>query len=223
MTDLPTTTRECLRGITTELRCTLHLVRHGQSTWNLERRVQGHQNSPALTDLGRAQAAAAAAELADGQATLLLTSDLTRAAQTADIIGRATGLRPTATTLLREQGLGSLEGLTTGEAGAALAGMDLSDPETPYGDGESRRDVLDRFRKLLASPLVADQSLDAQIIMVSHGDTIRIATAHLLGEDPVVGPWREISNGWVVTVHPARSQRAADNADSRATTPDAGR
>ena len=203
MMDLSTVARERLLSTRSDLRCTLHLVRHGQSSWNLQHRVQGQQHAPELTDLGRAQAAGAAAVLAGTQATLLLTSDLTRAVQTAEIIGRATGLAPAVTTLLREQGLGSLEGLTTGEAGAALAGVDLSDPETPYGDGESRQDVLNRFREMLTSPLVADVGHDDGIIMVSHGDTIRIAVAHLLGEHPVTGPWRSIDNGCVVTVHPA--------------------
>lgn len=193
----------------TGLRCTVHLVRHGQSTWNLQRRVQGQQNAPELTDLGRAQASRAAAVIAGSGATLLLTSDLTRAVQTAEIIGRATGLRPMVTPLLREQGLGSLEGLTTDEAAAALAGVDLTDPDTPYGDGESRGDVLARFRLLMAAPPVTAALPDSRIVMVSHGDTIRIALAHLLGEHPATGPWRQIENGCITTVRPAPQRTAA--------------
>jgi probable phosphoglycerate mutase len=189
-------------GAANLLRCTVHLVRHGQSTWNLEHRVQGHQSAPELTDLGRRQASAAAAVFAASRVTRLLTSDLTRAVQSAEIIGAATGLVPIASTLLREQSLGSLEGATHAEAAAAFAGVDLSDPETPYGDGESRRDVLSRFRELMSSDLVTEVAPEGGIIMVSHGDTIRIAVAHLLGEDPVTGPWRTIDNGSVVTVRP---------------------
>lgn len=189
-------------GTSNLLRCIVHLVRHGQSTWNLEHRVQGHQSAPELTDLGRQQAAAAAAELAGSNATLLLTSDLTRAVQTADMIGTAIGLVPTVSTLLREQSLGSLEGKTAAEARAAFAGVDLSDPQTPYGDGESRNDVLVRFRELLQWNTFARARPDDGIILVSHGDTIRIAIAHLLGEDPRTGPWRAIENGSVTTIRP---------------------
>ena len=179
---------------------TLHLVRHGQSTWNLEHRVQGQQNAPELTDLGRQQASLAAAELSPLGAVRLLTSDLTRAVQTAEIIGRAVGLTPVVTPLLREQALGTLEGLTTRQATAALAGVDLTDPDGRYGGGESRSDVVARFRALLASPTVAELGRADGIVMVTHGDTIRIAAAELLAEDLMTAPWRKIDNGSVTTI-----------------------
>jgi len=179
---------------------TLHLVRHGQSTWNLQHRVQGQQPEPELTDLGREQSVAAAAKLVGTSAVALLTSDLTRAVQTAEIIGRAIGLVPVVTHLLREQALGSLEGLTTRQATAELAGVDLTDPGARYGGGESRNDVTARFRALLASPLVTGHDPAGEIVMVSHGDTIRIAVADLLGEDLMTAPWRQIGNGSVTTI-----------------------
>ena len=70
---------------------TVHLVRHGQSTWNLQHRVQGQRDEPALTVLGRRQAVDAARELVGARPVRLLTSDLTRAVQTAGIIGRSSG------------------------------------------------------------------------------------------------------------------------------------
>ena len=179
---------------------TLHLVRHGQSTWNLQHRVQGQQSEPELTDLGREQSVAAAAKLIGTSAVALLTSDLTRAVQTAEIIGRAIGLVPVVTHLLREQALGSLEGLTTRQATAELAGVDLTDPGARFGGGESRNDVTARIRALLASPVVTDHDPVDEIIIVSHGDTIRIAVADLLGEDLLTAPWRRIGNGSVTTI-----------------------
>jgi probable phosphoglycerate mutase len=191
-------------------RPTLHLVRHGQSTWNLEHRVQGQQDAPVLTELGRRQAADVAATLAGSGAGLLLTSDLTRAVQTAEIIGSATGLPPIQTALLREQGLGSLEGLTTRQATAALAGVDLTDPATRYGAAESREDVAARIETLLTGPLLANAATAGGAILVTHGDTIRIAIAHLLAEDLAVAPWREIANGSVTTLRgPGRGPAVA--------------
>ena len=185
---------------------TVHLVRHGQSTWNLQHRVQGQRNEPALTDLGRRQAIAAARALAGVRPALLLTSDLTRSTQTADIIGRALRLQPIHTTLLREQALGELEGLSTQDASTRLTGLDLADPAVRYAGGESRDDVAARIGELFDSPLIIALAATEEIVLISHGDTIRIAIALLLGEDQADAPWRPIDNGSVTTVVPQASR-----------------
>jgi len=187
----------------------LHLVRHGQSTWNVVGLVQGQIHHPELTDLGRLQAAAAARLLAGSGATRLLTSDLCRAVQTAEIIGVATDLAPIKSSLLREQGLGILEGLSSEQAGIAweLAAQQALDdygepvPATalrPPG-GESMEDVRGRVAGILASPWVTDCSGD--VVIVSHGDTIRIMLAHLLGDDFENLSWRPVGNGDVHSVY----------------------
>ena len=185
---------------------TVHLVRHGQSTWNLQHRVQGQRNEPALTDLGRRQAIDAARALAGVRPALLLTSDLTRSTQTADIIGRALRLQPIHTTLLREQALGELEGLSTQDASTRLTGVDLADPVVRYAGGESRDDVAARIGELFTSPMINALTMTDEIVLVSHGDTIRIAIALLLGEDQADAPWRPIDNGSVTTVVPQASR-----------------
>ncbi|MET0965130.1 MAG: histidine phosphatase family protein [Nakamurella sp.] len=180
-----------------------HLVRHGQSTWNLEHRVQGAQHEPPLTDLGRHQARAAAAALLDllgGRPGLLMTSDQQRAVQTAEIIGGALGLRAIPTPLLREQGWGLLEGLTTTAAMAELADVDLSDPDFRWAGGESTTDVLSRVAELLGSATITDLPVGTEIILVSHGDTIRVLMTHLLGERLAEAPWRQFENGSVTTI-----------------------
>ena len=65
----------------------LCLVRHGQSTWNAERRIQG-QLDPPLSELGRAQANRVAERLARERWDVLYSSDLSRARQTAEAIAR---------------------------------------------------------------------------------------------------------------------------------------
>jgi len=79
-----------------KLAAPLYVLRHGETAWNLERRMQGTKDSP-LTERGRAQAEAMGrtlkAELArEPSATIFLRSPLGRARQTADIVGRALGL-----------------------------------------------------------------------------------------------------------------------------------
>ncbi|WP_300667445.1 histidine phosphatase family protein [Desulfoluna sp.] len=94
---------------------TLFLVRHGQTHWNVERRLQGHLNSP-LTETGKRQALAAGEALKERPITAAFTSPSGRAMETAKgIIGsRNIPLAPVEG--LREIGLGPLEGLPIEEA-----------------------------------------------------------------------------------------------------------
>ena len=80
-------------------------VRHGQSTWNVIDRMQGHELSPPLTELGREQAAQTAALLADRGVVRVLSSPAVRARQTADIIAERLGLEVVEEPLLLEKGL----------------------------------------------------------------------------------------------------------------------
>ncbi|MCW2840990.1 MAG: hypothetical protein JWR55_2473 [Aeromicrobium sp.] len=80
-------------------------VRHGQSTWNVLDRLQGHELSPPLTELGREQAAQAADALAGRGVVRLLSSPATRAVETAEIIAAALGLEVEIEPLLLEKGL----------------------------------------------------------------------------------------------------------------------
>src|SRR5690349_5142837 len=89
----------------------LLVVRHGETTWNREGRIQGHRDSP-LTGRGLAQARATAARLAGERAGALYSSDLGRAQQTAREVAAATALPVRLDDGLRERAFGILEGLT---------------------------------------------------------------------------------------------------------------
>ena len=80
-------------------------VRHGQSTWNAIDRMQGHELSPPLTDLGRTQSAQAADALVDQGVVHLISSPATRALETAAVIGERLGLEVVIEPLLLEKGL----------------------------------------------------------------------------------------------------------------------
>ena len=115
------------------------LVRHGETDWNRDERWQGHAG-PSLNQRGRAQAEAVAARLAGRQPAALVTSDLPRAVETAEVIAEATGLRPSLDAGLREVDVGSWSGLTREEA-------ELSDPDG-YARWDVRREWLERRRDL---------------------------------------------------------------------------
>ncbi|HEY0952392.1 histidine phosphatase family protein, partial [Nocardioides sp.] len=96
----------------------LVLLRHGRTAWNHVLRVQGHTDV-GLDDAGHEQAAGVASEVAAMRPSLLWTSDLARAQQTAAPVAAATGLAAVPDARLREFSLGEREGLTHEEYAAA--------------------------------------------------------------------------------------------------------
>jgi broad specificity phosphatase PhoE len=176
---------------------TLHLVRHGQSEWNLSRRLQGQVADVPLTPLGVEQARTAAMALAGRNIVAVHSSDLLRARRTAEVIGTALGLPVLLDAGLREQSYGTLEGLPTADVLAA-APYDFTDPEARGPSGESIGDVHDRVGRCLAG--YAERYAGRECVLVSHGDAIRIGLAWLDGVGPGDVPWREIPNGSVTTV-----------------------
>ena len=96
----------------------LLLLRHGQTAWNLEGRIQGHTDVQ-LDETGHAQARATAKELAALRPARIWASDLARAADTAAYVAEACGLQVTADARLREYALGARESLTHVEYAAA--------------------------------------------------------------------------------------------------------
>ena len=179
----------------------VYLVRHGQSEWNVLRLTQGQTMHPRLTDLGREQAERAARLVGEDlawRAPRILSSDLVRARETAEVLARRLGVLDGRVVLderLREQHLGSLEGRGYDETWAAAAEHDWSDPTLPVADGESLQDVHDRMASVLAG-----LDRDQVAVLVSHGDAIRAVLAHLGGLEPHQAPWVEVPNGAVARI-----------------------
>jgi broad specificity phosphatase PhoE len=154
----------------------LHLIRHGQTDWNIEGRFQG-QADPPLNASGLAQAEALAAALGPGLHQALYTSDLTRARQTAAALAARTGLAARLEPRLREVHHGQWDGLLLAEIvgrypddWAARARL----PETarPPG-GETVREVAARVSAALDD--IARQHPAGSVLVVSHG--LALATA----------------------------------------------
>ncbi len=177
----------------------LYLVRHGQSEWNVLELTQGQTTHPRLTPLGREQSALAAArllaDLGERKVGSIVSSDLVRATETAEIIASIVGGTVTPDVRLREQHLGDLEGRTYAVTWAAAEAHDWTDPDLRVAGGESPRHVRDRMVDLIGS-------LDRSVVtvLVSHGDAIRAAVAHLSGFPPNGAPWVEVPNGAVARV-----------------------
>ena len=174
---------------------TLLLVRHGQSEWNAAGILQGQTPHVPLTELGHAQAAAIARDLARLDPGALVSSDLRRAVQTAEYCARATGLPFTTTPALREMGHGVLEGRPSREIWNAV---DWSDPRARADGGESATDLHERVASYLAA-LAADPPAEV-VALVTHGDTIRAAQAVAAGLGPDAMPAVTPHNGTVTAL-----------------------
>ena len=149
----------------------IHLVRHGESTWNVEGRVQGQTRHVPLTHLGVTQARDVAARLAAVPIQRLYTSDLMRAVQTAEHVSNAIGVDPLPDVRLRERSYGMLEGEPNDEV--PMVGRNDGLPP----GGESFDAVVRRVGELL-DECVSEGGLEG-VALVTHGDTIRAALTWL--------------------------------------------
>jgi broad specificity phosphatase PhoE len=165
----------------------LVLLRHGQTTFNADSRMQG-QLDTGLSELGRAQAAAASEVLAKRQPLTIVSSDLQRAYDTALALSERCDVEVSVDVRLRETHLGDWQGLTHHEVDAVAPGARAAwrDDATlaPHG-GESRIDVADRSLPLVAELVAAvpqwgADERDHPVVLVAHGGLIAALTAALL-------------------------------------------
>jgi broad specificity phosphatase PhoE len=158
----------------------LLVVRHGQSEWNAIGRWQGHAD-PALSELGRRQAAVAAASI--GAVDGIISSDLLRAAETAAIIAQQLGVGPVMIDeRLRERDVGEWTGLTRTEIDKRWPGW-IDDLRRPDGFEEVESVLL---RVLDAFVAIREASLGGSLLVVTHGGVIRsLARSHGLDDVPV--------------------------------------
>jgi probable phosphoglycerate mutase len=213
------------------------MLRHGQTEYNAGSRMQGQLDTD-LSELGRAQAVAAAELLAKRQPLLIVSSDLRRALDTAVALGEHAGLPVSTDVRLRETHLGDWQGMTHLEVDAIAPGARLAWRDdarwAPHG-GESRVDVAARSMPLIAE-LIARQAEwgvdepDRPVVLVAHGGLIAALTGAILGLPvdnwPVLGgmgnaSWVQISGhssddaslediSWRLDVWNASAQVASD-------------
>lgn len=161
----------------------LILVRHGETDWNRKHIPQGHVDIP-LNKTGQKQAHALALRLQNWDIDAVYSSDLSRAAETASILGTTLALQVQFSAAWREIDLGAWCGLSRPEIErrfpqelAALArGEDI-----PRGGGETMADlqarVVAEYQRV--EPLHAGES----VLLVSHGGSLKALICHLIGLD----------------------------------------
>ncbi|EFK54716.1 histidine phosphatase family protein [Corynebacterium genitalium ATCC 33030] len=166
----------------------LIMLRHGQTTYNAGGRMQGQLDTP-LSENGVEQARAAAAWVKDHEHPVvkIVSSDLIRARDTAEIIAEQLGIDVELDPRLRETHLGSWQGMTHHDVDAEFAGARASwrhNPGWAPPGGESRLDVAARARPLIDDLMNTFQDWDGNtVLFVAHGGTISALTSNLLGLD----------------------------------------
>jgi broad specificity phosphatase PhoE len=160
---------------------TLHLIRHGETDWNREGRLQGWTDIPPNAT-GISQARATAAALRGRPIGAVISSDLSRAHDTAAVIAEHAGLELVVETALRERRYGSAEGRPNEEQeleyGRPLSEL-WDDHDVSFDGGESRRQAYQRVGEFLGSLLASPPP--SEIVLVSHGGTLRVARGFLEG------------------------------------------
>ena len=157
-------------------------MRHGQSTWNREHRIQG-QLDPPLSDDGRLQAAALARRLAGHHFEGFYASDLQRAWQTAEAVAAAGGRQPEAVIGLREIFLGDWEGMRTAELAERFPEAWAKWTREPDWDLVSRGERATKFEARVSAALDAifDRHPHGEVLVVTHGGVIQVALHRVVG------------------------------------------
>jgi probable phosphoglycerate mutase len=151
------------------------VVRHGQTVWNTETRIQGQTDSD-LTGEGLAQAEAIGRRLARERLDAIVASDLGRALRTAQVIASHCQLEVLPEPRLRERSFGQGEGLTYAEVDARWPGVFSraahSDPDAAIPGGETRRQFHERIHAAFLG--LAKAHAGRRVVAVTHGGVLAV-------------------------------------------------
>jgi probable phosphoglycerate mutase len=158
------------------------LVRHGETSWNVEGRLQGHEDIP-LNANGVAQARALAEALATTRFDAIYSSDLSRALDTASAVAKRLALTVIPLPAVRERNFGVFQGLTRQEAEHRFPEMQARvtrrEPDFIPPEGESLRQCYERIAAILDT--LADKHAGHTILLVAHGGVLDAARRFVTG------------------------------------------
>ncbi|MBU6234176.1 MAG: phosphoglycerate mutase family protein [Acidobacteria bacterium] len=170
-------------------------VRHGESTWNRDKIVQGQNDDAVLTEDGWRQARECGVTLTAAGFVRIIASDLRRTRETADALNESLQLPISYDPRLRERSYGVLE---TGASSAVTPdvsgfhdGRIVSLTAAP-ANGESLTDLFERVGSFLDD--LFDAGLREPVLLVTHGGTIRALVAHAAGVAMDQLPWGPVKN-----------------------------
>ena len=176
----------------------LTLVRHGETDWNRDRRVQGSTDIP-LNDTGRQQAREAGRALREvidaDAATVVASSDLLRAAETADLIAEELGAdEPRRYRGLRERAYGEAEGMTATDFRIRWGDWYTADVPGAETWDDLRVRALETLRRAVQDARRATSPAAPALVAVAHGALIREVIRHATGGELPI-PGERLPNG----------------------------
>jgi len=158
------------------------LIRHGETEWNSQKRMQGHSNSD-LSSVGQAQIQALGQWMKNVPFDLIYSSDSLRAKQTAEAITQFSGHELQFDQRLREKNLGVFEGLTSEEARErhpeVFRLFKTAGSTYVIDEGESTQQLQDRALEIIDE--IRIKHLEERVLLVTHGGFIRVVMKHSLG------------------------------------------
>jgi probable phosphoglycerate mutase len=156
------------------------LIRHGETAWNAERRLQGHLDIP-LNDTGRRQATALGQALLGEQLDAIIASDLLRARQTAQEVAAPRGMTVHIEPGVRERCYGAFEGMLYTDIGAtypeAFAAWKARDVDARFPEGVNRAETLREFAERAVGTIgrIAKEGKYRKVALVTHGGVLDCA------------------------------------------------
>ena len=178
----------------------LFIVRHGETVWNRQGRIQGHTDV-GLSDRGLEQARLLGRRLEPVTFDAAYASDLSRASETVSLVlnGREVPIFPTPR--LREYHKGAFEGMTEPELRASFPdeypGYIAKDLDYSPEGGESTRQVSTRMTEVMNE--IKESHLGDTVLVVGHGGSLRAAMMVLLGM-PMDANWRFVFGNCTLTI-----------------------
>lgn len=158
----------------------LILVRHGESTFNVEGRHPGQLPGIPLTDQGRRQAHAAAVALAALPLSAIITSPLERARETAEIIARGWGLPVYLDARLKDTEVGPFAGKTIAELKDVPEWKAFVEhPDAPPPGVESL-EAVQRRAVAVVDDILRDAGHGSYVVVVAHADVVKLVIGHYL-------------------------------------------
>ena len=155
----------------------IYYVRHGQTDWNLARKMQGGGTEKELNSTGIEQANETKRELENIQYDIVICSPMHRAIQTAQIINKDKNIQMITDERIRERKLGELEGHEiTDEMESKIWNYDLN---YQIPGGESVQDFEKRIINFMEE--IKEKYQDKTVLIVAHGGVAKVIKAHLYG------------------------------------------
>lgn len=166
----------------------LYVIRHGETKWNTERRLQGRSDVE-LNDYGIYLAEVTSDALKDVDFDVIYSSPLIRAYKTAEIIRRDRNIEIKTDDRLKEMCFGIYEGMPSDQVPADFSAFfDAPDEYVPMEGGESFQDVIARTGSFIEDVVVLASKTVSKMLIVAHGALNNALALHLLH--------REVKDYW---------------------------